>query len=81
MQKEGLERLLKRDFDCETRQSSTDMVDITLEVNLKQEISDIEATKKLIINPMIVFKTMFASHIRKYKCKVMLTLLTIRSKT
>ncbi len=75
MQKEGLEKLLKRsDFD-DWSENSLNSNDRTagannISVQIKEEVG--VGTKVLTINPMIVFKTTFGYQIRKYKCKIKL---------
>ena len=74
MQKEGLEKLLKRtDFDDWSQNSENSNDKTASEKNISVQIKE-EAgigTKPLTINPMIVFKTTFGYQIRKYKCKIM----------
>jgi hypothetical protein len=75
LQKEGLEKLLRRTDYFDEWWSSQDNNDTVTATVIKEEAPVITpATPKqhLIVNPMIVFKTTFAYQIRKYKCKFVL---------
>ena len=73
MQKEGLEKLLKRtDFDDWSQNTMNSNERTAAPNNIPIQIKEESGltAKLLTINPMIVFKTTFGYQIRKYKCKV-----------